>query len=200
MWYSNRRRAGGWNTIGRGPEGDVNMFCPKCGAPNEDDSVFCGNCGAVLDVDAASVDVVDGEAQIPGAEPIGVLDEVEPIDLAVAGQALAEPEPPTAPRAPTPLYSPAPSSHVSGLAVASLVLGVGGLVLLPLLGSILALILGYMARRNIRQHPDELSGDGIALAGIVTGWIGVTLALLGLIAGGAILGCGLCGALGSGSW
>jgi uncharacterized membrane protein len=88
----------------------------------------------------------------------------------------------------------------SGLAVASLVLGVGGLVVLPLIGSILAIIFGYMARRDIRQRPDEISGDGVALAGIVTGWIGVAFAVLGLVVVGAVLGCGFCGALGSSSW
>lgn len=176
------------------------MFCPKCGAPNEHDSVFCGNCGAVLEVDAASAEVVVEAAQESGMEFADVLDDLEPVGVVVVEQAPIEPEPSLPPRVPTPPYSPAPSSHVSGLAVASLVLGVGGLALLPLLGSILAIILGYMARRNIRQHPDEIAGDGIALAGIVTGWIGVTLALLGLIAGGALIGCGLCGTLGSGSW
>jgi hypothetical protein len=80
------------------------------------------------------------------------------------------------------------------------VLGVGGLVVLPLIGSILAIILGYMARRDIGQRPDQISGDGVALAGIVTGWIGVALAVLGVVAVGAVVGCGLCGALGSGSW
>ena len=173
------------------------MFCPMCGAPNDDDSTFCGNCGAVL----ALEEVPDAAARESGVELDDVSEEVEVVDVAVVETSLAEPEPASPPRAPVPpAPSPAPSLPTSGLAVASLVLGVGGLVVLPLIGSILAIIFGYMARRDIRQRPEQISGDGVALAGIVTGWIGVALALLGLVAGGALLGCGLCGALGSGSW
>jgi hypothetical protein len=54
------------------------------------------------------------------------------------------------------------------MAIASLVLGI---LWLYWLGSILALIFGYIARRQIRQRNE--AGDGIALAGIVLGWVGV---------------------------
>jgi hypothetical protein len=74
-----------------------------------------------------------------------------------------------------------------GLAIASLVLscvgiaslclyGVGGLVLGPL-----GAILGHVAKRRIRNT--GAGGDGMALAGIIVGWIatGLGLVIAGLI-------------------
>jgi hypothetical protein len=52
--------------------------------------------------------------------------------------------------------------------VASLVFGI---VWIYWLGSIAALVLGYIARKQIKQRGE--SGDGLAVAGIVLGWIGV---------------------------
>ncbi|RPI53071.1 MAG: DUF4190 domain-containing protein [Chloroflexi bacterium] len=83
------------------------------------------------------------------------------------------------------------------MAVASLLLGIGGLTIVPLLGSILAIILGYMARKDIRQRPGETTGEGLATAGIVLGWIAVGLAVLGLLLFGGITICSLCGFFGS---
>lgn len=173
------------------------MFCPMCGAPNEEDSVFCGNCGAVLDPDEVPVDVAveTTEEAVEGAAQASA-EAVEDVPVAPEPkEAVAGP-----PAVPAPPVSVAPSLPTSGLAIASLVCGVGGLVVFPLIGSILAVIFGYMARRDIRQRPHQISGDGVALAGIVTGWIGVGFALLGLLVGGAMLGCGMCGALSSGNW
>jgi predicted acyltransferase len=90
-----------------------------------------------------------------------------------------------------------PSVPSSGLAIASLVLGICGLTILPLLASILAIIFGYMARRDIRQRPGEISGEGMAMAGIVMGWIAVGLAVAGLLLFGGITACGICSSLGS---
>jgi hypothetical protein len=56
------------------------------------------------------------------------------------------------------------------MAVASLALGV---TWLWWIGSVLALIFGYMARRQIAERGE--SGAGLATAGIVLGWIGVGL-------------------------
>ena len=48
----------------------------------------------------------------------------------------------------------APSqAQTSGLAIASLVLGIVGLTILPLVASIAAIIVGYSARGAIRRDP-----------------------------------------------
>ncbi len=71
---------------------------------------------------------------------------------------------------------PTPSSP---LATASLVLSILGLVgVLPLLGSIIGLILGYMARNDIESSGGILGGDELAKWGIILGWVGIALALL----------------------
>jgi hypothetical protein len=74
------------------------------------------------------------------------------------------------------------------MAIASVVMGVAGWTLLPLVGSILAIIFGNMARHEIRQRPDELTGDGLAVAGLVLGWLSVGISILALCLGGI----GLC--------
>jgi hypothetical protein len=62
-------------------------------------------------------------------------------------------------------YAPRPTN---GMAIASLVLGI---LWLYWVGSILALVFGYIARQQIAQRGE--SGGGLATAGIVLGWIGV---------------------------
>jgi hypothetical protein len=71
------------------------------------------------------------------------------------------------------------SEGTSGNAIASLVLGVVGLVFFPLVPSILAIVLGRSAKRDIRERPG-LTGEGMATAGIVLGWVGVVLVVLGV--------------------
>ena len=178
------------------------MFCPQCGAPNEDDAIFCGNCGAVLNPDEVPAQV-EGKPEAEKApdevKAEAGLDNLEFPALdkpPVAAPPLPPPPPPPPVRPPQPATT-AGTVATSGLAIASLLLGIGGLTILPLLGGILAIIFGYMARKDIRQRPGLVSGDGLAVAGIVLGWIAVGLAVLGLLVGGAVTVCGLCGAFGS---
>jgi len=56
----------------------------------------------------------------------------------------------------------------SGLAIASLVLSILGLFGI---GSLLGIIFGYKARREIRESRGSQGGDGLALAGIVVGFV-----------------------------
>jgi hypothetical protein len=172
------------------------MFCPQCGAPNEDDSIFCGNCGAVLDPDAEPIEMQEGVPDQglepePGAESLEKVLAVAPEEQAVPGRGPASYEQPGS------YAPPAVSPPTSGMAIVSLVLGISGLTIFPFLGSILAVILGYMARNEIRRRPDEMAGEGLAVAGIVTGWIGVGLAVLSIVAVGGFFLCGLCGAFGA---
>jgi hypothetical protein len=66
------------------------------------------------------------------------------------------------------------------MAIISLIAGILGFTMLPFLGSIIALITGYMARGETRGNPPTHSGDGLATAGIVMGWIGIGLGVCGL--------------------
>ena len=70
----------------------------------------------------------------------------------------------------------------SGKATASLVLGICGLVVCPLICSILALVFGYQGRGEIDRSGGRIAGRGNATAGIVLGWIGIVICVLGIIA------------------
>ena len=72
----------------------------------------------------------------------------------------------------------------SGLAVASLVLGILSVVLcFGLLTGIPAIILGHIAHNRARKQPDQYGGAGMAIAGFITGYVSllVALVMLGLL-------------------
>lgn len=68
----------------------------------------------------------------------------------------------------------------STLAIVSLVSGVLGFTLVPLIGGIVALITGYMARGETRSIPPRAAGDGMATAGIIMGWVQIGLLVVGV--------------------
>lgn len=67
----------------------------------------------------------------------------------------------------------------SGMAIASLVMG---LLWVYWIGSILALVFGYVARNQIGREPERLTGRGMATAGIVLGWVEIGFLLVVIIA------------------
>jgi len=71
---------------------------------------------------------------------------------------------------------PPQRTGTNGFAIASLVLGI---VWVYGIGSILALVFGYIAKRQIRETGE--SGSGLATAGIVLGWVGVGWLLVFII-------------------
>jgi hypothetical protein len=88
-----------------------------------------------------------------------------PPDLRPAPPAVAVP----------PCPPPGYAGPTHGMAVASLVLS---LLWLGGVGSILGVVFGYMARGEIDRSQGRRGGRGLAMAGIVIGWVGVVGMLL----------------------
>jgi len=70
----------------------------------------------------------------------------------------------------------APPPRRSGKAFASVICGVIGLFLVPLVLPVAAIVLGVMARREIEGARGRVTGIGMAMAGIMLGVAGVAIA------------------------
>ncbi len=86
--------------------------------------------------------------------------------------------------------APPPHQPSSGSAIAALVLGICGIVLCPIVPSILALVFGYKGRDEVDRSGGAIGGRGMATAGVVLGWVGLAIwaLLVGLIIIGAAVG------------
>ena len=77
---------------------------------------------------------------------------------------------------PTPIYK-----RDSSLAIASLVTGLVGWTFLPIIGAIAAVITGHLAKKEIRESNGMLGGDGMALAGLILGYVQIGLVVLAVL-------------------
>jgi hypothetical protein len=86
------------------------------------------------------------------------------------------PPPPPLPAAPQGWapYQPSARRTTNGFAVASLVLGIA-ILCTGIIGGILAVIFGNVALSRIDQAQGAEKGRGLAIAGIVLGWIAIGL-------------------------
>jgi hypothetical protein len=98
----------------------------------------------------------------------------------LSAPAPAEPAPAYQPPEPGPLAAVPQAASTSPLAVVSLVAGILSLVLffIPLVGGLAAVICGHLARREIRAAGGRLSGEGMALVGLILGYINLGLTAL----------------------
>lgn len=71
--------------------------------------------------------------------------------------------------------NPASTLPTSMLALVSLISGILGLLFIPFVGGLVAVVTGNMARKETRSYPPTHSGDGMATAGIVMGWLSVVV-------------------------
>jgi dihydroorotate dehydrogenase len=74
-----------------------------------------------------------------------------------------------------------PLLPTSTMAIVSVVAAILGFSAVPVIGTVVALVAGYAARKETRAVPPTASGDGMATAGIVMGWIQVGLGVLSVI-------------------
>jgi hypothetical protein len=171
------------------------MECPECG--KESDSRFCPDCGASMAGEAT------GQAPAPppmppppsGVKPAKKPPKPPPPPPGRADLAGQPPEPPplapgatvpgaapegpeTAATGPLPPQPPtATRPKTSGWAVASLVMGILGFTCLFGLGSILAIVFGFIGRSDIRKSQGAKGGKGLATTGIVLGILMIVLAV-----------------------
>jgi hypothetical protein len=73
-----------------------------------------------------------------------------------------------------------PAQRTSGYAIASLVCGILGFLVLPIVLSILAIVFARSAEGEIRRDP-AIGGEGLARAGFVLGVIGLVIQVVGLL-------------------
>lgn len=80
--------------------------------------------------------------------------------------------------------NPSPQKpKTSGLAIASLVCGIAAWTLLPILvTAVAAVVTGQMAKKEIGSKQGAISGNGMATAGLILGWLQIALVSLALIA------------------
>jgi hypothetical protein len=77
------------------------------------------------------------------------------------------------------------------MAVISLISGIISWFLLPIIGGIIAVITGHMAKREIRDSGGRLAGDGMATAGLVLGYLNLGVTVLGICAVVALIALGV---------
>ena len=93
-------------------------------------------------------------------------------------------QPPPAPSPafpPPPAGQPAPPAYAAAapyntMAVVSLASGIASWFVLPLVGGVVAVVTGHIARREIRQTGEQ--GDNLATVGLVLGYLHLAVAAL----------------------
>ncbi len=126
------------------------MFCTRCGTANADNAQFCVKCGAAF---PAAPGAAPGPAAPPATTPSGW------------------PAPPVGassyPASAQPYQGPVESS---GKALGSLICGIL-FFFFPF--AIVAIVLGHLALSDIRRAAGRLTGQGMAIAGLVLGYAGI---------------------------
>lgn len=74
--------------------------------------------------------------------------------------------------------SPVPATRTSVTAIISLIAGILGFVqVLPVIGPIVAIITGHMAKSEIKKSNGMVTGGGMATAGLILGYIALAAGL-----------------------
>lgn len=187
------------------------MTCAVCGTVNEANARFCSRCGSALAAQGPATGVTVDLNRTSGSAK--TYDQPQDGTVKVYDQPSSFPAPSataatsTQPSFPPPSYAPSsgqaqsyqmPSTTLApatnNLAVVSLVMSILSFVVLPVIGSIVGLVLGYQARREIRQSQGQQSGEGLATAGIIIGWVGIGLTVLVILGFCLIVVIGVSGA------
>jgi hypothetical protein len=147
--------------------------------------------------DGASLEIGDGmtypqqpgnwnDPSSPAPQPVGYPDpayqagDTPDVDKQPETEAGVPPQPGSPQPGALPSYGGYPPHYVvrrpmNNMALAALIVGLVSLFSCPLIGAV-AVYLGNRARAEIRSSGEE--GDGLALAGLIVGWVAVGLSVL----------------------
>jgi len=94
-------------------------------------------------------------------------------------------------------YSSSPPTNT--LAIVSLVSAILCWFLFPIVGALVAIVTGHMARNEISKSMGAQSGDGLALAGLIVGYLNLAINCIGILIAilffGGMFGLGACAIL-----
>jgi RNA polymerase subunit RPABC4/transcription elongation factor Spt4 len=136
------------------------MSCTRCGAAIAPGAKVCPACGWSVPPERSGMAVAVAPPPSAGGAMRGYEAPVSPLD------------------APAPVEQVVPTK-TNAFAIVATVMGA---LWYFWLGSILALIFGYIAKGQIDASQGEQKGRGWAIAGIVLGWIGIGTLTLSIIA------------------
>jgi hypothetical protein len=147
-------------------------FCNQCGQGNEEEADFCVQCGTKLGAEVEAPAAPAGGAPPP---PPGVAAPPPPGYTVPVQQPTGFPPPPGAYQAPPPGLPIARPKPNDGSAIASLILGIASFFICWLIFGVLAVVFGYIGKRNIEDSGGTLGGESFAVAGIILGWINIAI-------------------------
>jgi type II secretory pathway pseudopilin PulG len=133
------------------------MFCFKCGASMPEDAAVCPQCATPVQ----AIPTPPPPPQQPSTNPASTSAWLN-VPPAPAQYAQQYP----------PLAQPYQPPRTDGGAIASMVLGIASFALcLSIFTGIPAVILGHISRSKIKKSGGRLQGDGLALTGLILGYI-----------------------------
>ena len=141
------------------------MFCFKCGASMPDDSAVCPQCATP----------VQGATLPPQPPPPPQAATPTPASTS----AWLNVPPAQSQYPPQAQYPPQGQSQTDGGAIVSMVLGIASFALcLSFITGIPAIILGHISWSKIRRSAGRLKGEGMALTGLILGYLSLPFILI----------------------
>lgn len=144
------------------------MFCFKCGASMPEDATVCPQCAAPVQA-LPTPPPPPQQPSTPSPASTSAWLNVPP--------APAQNPPQYQPQAQS--YRPYQPAKTDGGAIASLILGISSIVLcLNIFTGIPAIITGHISYSKIKKSMGRLKGEGMALTGLILGYISLPMVLI----------------------
>jgi Domain of unknown function (DUF4190) len=84
-----------------------------------------------------------------------------------------------------------PAARTSTMATVSLISGIVSWFLIPFIAAVVAVITGHMAKNEIKKSAGMISGNGMATAGLILGYVQLALGLCVCIVVAVMLAFGM---------